>query len=51
MRQSHQPGRHPPRPRPAAIHERIARVGTVLDFIAWFDQTWKPEEAQEGEAA
>jgi hypothetical protein len=23
-----------------AIHERIARVGTVKDFITWFDQTW-----------
>ncbi|MFI5687949.1 hypothetical protein [Streptomyces sp. NPDC051636] len=34
-----------------AIHERIARIGTVKDFIAWFDQTWKPDEAQQGEAA
>jgi hypothetical protein len=23
-----------------AIHERIAKVGTVKDFIAWFDETW-----------
>lgn len=34
-----------------AIHERIARVGTVLDFIAWFDQTWRPEQDQQGDAA
>lgn len=24
-----------------AIHERIARVGTVRDFLRWFDTTWK----------
>jgi hypothetical protein len=23
-----------------AIHERIAQVGTVRDFITWFDSTW-----------
>jgi hypothetical protein len=23
-----------------AIHERIAQVGTVKDFITWFDDTW-----------
>jgi hypothetical protein len=23
-----------------AIHERIAKVGTVKDFITWFDDTW-----------
>ncbi|WP_157254850.1 hypothetical protein [Nonomuraea typhae] len=23
-----------------AIHERIAKVGTVKDFLAWFDDTW-----------
>lgn len=33
------------------IHERIARIGTVKDSIAWFDQTWKHDEAQQGEAA
>jgi hypothetical protein len=26
-----------------AIHERIARVGTVMDFITWFDRTWEAE--------
>ncbi|MET8732472.1 hypothetical protein ABZV81_35680 [Streptomyces parvus] len=34
-----------------AIHERIARVGTVMDFIAWFDETWKPDKEQRGDAA
>lgn len=34
-----------------AVHERIARVGTVMDFIAWFDQTWKPDEDQQDDAA
>ena len=23
-----------------AIHERIAKIGTVRDFIEWFDRTW-----------
>jgi hypothetical protein len=23
-----------------AIHERIAKVGTVKDFITWFDDSW-----------
>lgn len=23
-----------------AIHERIARVGSVRDFLTWFDKTW-----------
>jgi hypothetical protein len=27
-----------------AIHERIAKVGTVKDFITWFDGTWDPDE-------
>jgi hypothetical protein len=27
-----------------AIHERIAKVGTVKDFITWFDDTWDPGE-------
>jgi hypothetical protein len=26
-----------------AIHERIAKVGTVKDFITWFDDTWMPD--------
>ncbi|MFF1649872.1 hypothetical protein [Streptomyces sp. NPDC058240] len=34
-----------------AIHERIARVGTVMDFITWFDQTWNPDQHQRSEAA
>ncbi|MGW2257835.1 hypothetical protein ACWCXE_08205 [Streptomyces sp. NPDC001780] len=34
-----------------AIHERIARVGTVMDFITWFDQTWKADEEQQDDAA
>lgn len=34
-----------------AIHERIGRVGTVMDFITWFDDTWKPDEDQQGDAA
>jgi hypothetical protein len=33
------------------MYERIARIGTMKDFIAWFDQTWNPDEAQQGEAA
>lgn len=24
-----------------AIHERIAKVGTVREFLAWFDRTWQ----------
>ena len=29
-----------------AIHDRIAKIGTVADFIAWFDDTWEdlPED-------
>ena len=34
-----------------AIHERIARVGTVMDFITWFDQTWKTNEGQQDDTA
>lgn len=25
-----------------AVHERIARVGTVVDFLRWFDATFEP---------
>jgi hypothetical protein len=24
-----------------AIHERIARIGNVRDFLGWFDRTYK----------
>ncbi len=27
-----------------AIHERIAKVGTVKDFITWFDNAWTSAE-------
>lgn len=30
-----------------AIHERIAQVGTVKDFITWFDTTWPGSAAPE----
>ncbi|WNI20024.1 hypothetical protein [Actinacidiphila sp. ITFR-21] len=33
-----------------AIHERIAHIGTVKNFITWFDQTWKSDGGQQDEA-
>lgn len=29
-----------------AIHERIAKVGSVKDFIDWFDATWQSAQAR-----
>ena len=34
------PRRLPPGHDQRAIHERIAKIGTVKDFITWFDDTW-----------
>ena len=25
-----------------AVHERVAKVGSVAEFLEWFDKTWEP---------
>ena len=40
-------GRFLPGHDPRAIHDRIAKIGTVADFIAWFDDTWDEPESDD----
>jgi hypothetical protein len=30
-----------------AVHERVARVGSVVAFLEWFDRTWTPDQPGE----
>lgn len=30
-----------------AIHDRIAKIGSVADFLEWFDATWEEDQSDD----